>query len=284
MGRLDWVRPFFAMQGNQHSTSRADEIMAKYRPIAPKPPLLTTSSLGKPTNSSDSTISALDFLSSFSNTHKRRYCNGGYNRSHGYKRRASDCFQGHSPRVLKKSRGCPSIPSEGKINRDIKIPRVEVDGPEVLQTSMIDKELETLESGEANAFNRSSVLDKRYGGSDQWVGIKMVMESIGEVGVENPASNVQDVSVPKVAETQCGCGSAKFFVFPIVGDIHQEEEKNLVTLPLLPQTPPLQKASIASLRLFGRDLSHREVGSCQISNNESPKPEKVVPIVGLSFI
>ena len=290
-----WVRlrPCFAMQGNQqHSaTSKADQIMAKYRPIAPKPPLQTTSSLGKP--ASDSTFSTLDFLSTFNTTHNS---NGRHNGSGiGYKRKASDRLgiPIHSPSVLKKPRGVPSLGTPVSVNQDILFSRVQVDGQIPMSPA---------KGLEANYFNGSSVFDERCGRSDEWVSVKMVVESIGEVGVGNLRSKVDDVSVGTVAETHCGCGFADSFAFSIAGE---EEKNDLVTLPLLPQTPQLQNVSSASshnegsaasnnhasshkegipLRLFGRDLGHREVGSCQISSNESLKLDKVVPIVGLSFI
>ncbi|KAH9303757.1 hypothetical protein KI387_008161, partial [Taxus chinensis] len=257
MGRLDWRRTCFAMHGHTYQT---DEIMSKYRPIAPKPTLHNPSYLCKSTTSDSHSV--VDFSSTLPTTHMgNSIAKSGHTRNANRKRRASDF---PSPRVLKRGRNLGR-----EENSTHNIVGTSITWPNTVY------HFHGSSSAEKSSFEKG--LYKSHAGFEG-LNIKTTMNSSGEVGVENPATDMEVVPVSRMAETTCDSGCPKYLeLFPLVNDFQQEEEKNLVTLPLLPQTPDSASNPTSGschggkipLRLFGRDLSHKESS---------------VPIVGLSFL
>lgn len=275
MGCPDWGATCIANYGNH---TKYEEIMSKYRPIAPKPTIVSPNL--HECNSNSDYACVLNSSSRFAKTKGNHSAEVG--RTSRSRRRALDCCVSPSARGQKRARG-PNTISDLASQQS--------------HSALIDSEsVRANRSKIACVFNCSLIIDKDpyfMGKAESNASVRTILDQknagLGLFNIKgmNPSDCLEVVSVQRKAEdTQCGCGSAKGLVFPI-----QEEESkrnNLVTLPLLPGTPSLKdsvvefpasnlsstvayskhKAGNAShdkeefpLRLFGRDLSPKEVGS-----------------------
>ncbi|KAH9303740.1 hypothetical protein KI387_008144, partial [Taxus chinensis] len=322
---MDWGGTCFARYGLGHNPtgfiSKTDEIMSKYRRIAPKPTAVTTSTCESNSNSKSDLKSALGSRSKF-NTRKGNKNNntgrGATRRNRNRRRGASDGPKTPSPRGPKRARG-PSKPSDlAGSERVFKtvgatVPTItpkagyHFDGSPSAEKLSVERDLGFVERAAASAVTEGSVLQKkttRFGG----LNIKGVMDSLGKVAVQN---HMEVVPVQRMPDTQCSCGFPKYLNFPIVSDIQQQQEvekngKNLVTLPLLPGTPSLRDEPVLGspsssytstdhrpdmpdkgefqLRLFGINVIQKKDVSCQINGDESQKRRAFVPPVDFAFI
>eukprot|EP01018_Ginkgo_biloba_P007012 Gb_02773 [translate_table: standard] len=356
LGRLELGGTCFARYGQSSIfTSKTDQIMSRYRPIAPKPTTVTANPGGS--------NSSVDSQSEKRSSIRKGSAESG--RPIRNRKRALDSTGTPSPRGQKRPRGCNNpnnLASERSpightaapktvVNGSFGYPldcRVEgtfaqkLNGPGlVIDTSgvILEKDSGFMERAAASAapgvlsqreMNIRNTKSVEVGGHHQ--GLVTGMMSRGG-GLSNSAkkrdcvANIQ--ALLNNSNMQCGSGSGFFktsgkgLMFPIVSsanDLQQEiscpiegNEKTLVTLPLLPDTPSCKDSILAfsaskltgdsdqkgnmhslsseevQLRLFSREICQKEAGpsesTSQISSDKkSPESTEFGPVVELSYL
>lgn len=263
-------------------SSKTHQIMSRYRPIAPKPA----------TNPGEGNSNSIVV-----NSQSEKKVNGaeGIARHTRTRKRTSDSSHGQ-----KRARGSSNPGGLGSERiGDIVADRSR---PHTAYSIDVSLSMEALNGNGLMAVEKDSGFMERAAASgvhalsEESVGLGEVTVSRGKIGPVNSMDPVHIQAMRGPSDMQCSSGSGKSMVFPSVGTMHQEvrsqkEEnwKNLVTLPLLPETPSSKISTYqesgdeAQSRLFGRDLGQKEEGHCQIGNGDwSPKPATGVQSVELS--
>ncbi|XP_057858138.1 uncharacterized protein LOC131067206 [Cryptomeria japonica] len=318
MGNLDWGGICFARyrhgQGHVPTAfiSKTDEIMSKYRPIAPKPTPVTSNACEYNSNCKPKFDSVLGSRSKFTTRKGKR----------NHRKGSSD-----SPRGTKKPKVGPNKHSERSthmVGITVQPSSIAADRPtKIVHPFDGVSSVEKLNAEDSGFMEKAAAMVRTEGSSMPYkkgaglggLTIIKVMSSIGSVGAENPAKSMEAVPEQTTENTQSACGSSELLVFPPVSDSQRQEEegkngKNVVTLPLLPETPSWHKSlALGSsdsnspysdpksdmpdassdtgeiqLRLFGINFIQKRVGPCQTSKDESPKPNIFVPSVDFALL
>ncbi|XP_057856938.1 uncharacterized protein LOC131066244 isoform X1 [Cryptomeria japonica] len=340
MGNLDWGGTCFARYKHGHGhvptafISKTDEIMSKYRPIAPRPTPVTSNACESNSNCKPNSDSALGSRSKFTTRKGKRnhYTESGVARPNRTRRKGSSYSKTPSPRGTKRLKVGPNKRSDlaGSersthiVGFTVQPSSIAADRPtKIVHPFDGASSVEKLNAEDLGCMEKAAAIAPTEGSSMPYkkttrlggLTIIEVMNSIGGVGAENPAKSMEAVPEQTTEDTQCGCGSPELLVFPVVSNSQRQEEeekneKKLVTLPFLPETPSLHKSPALGssesnspstdpksdmpdassdkreiqLRLFGINFIQKRDGPCQTSKDESPKPTTFVPSVDSALL
>lgn len=264
-------------------SSKTDQIMSRYRPIAPKPATIPGEchSNSIAVNSQpEKRINGAESISRHTRTRKRTSdSSNGQKRARGSSNPGGFGSERTGDIVADRSRTHIAYKIDGSLSMEA------LNGNGLMTVEKDSGFMERAAASGVHALNEESV------------GLGDVSVNRSRSGSVNSMDAVHIQAMRGPSDKQCSSGTGKSMVFPSVGNMQQEvrsqkEEENgkiLVTLPLLPETPSSKVSTYqeaddeAQLRLFGRDLGKKEDGHYQIvDGDQSPEATTCVQSVDLS--